>query len=118
VVAFGYEERRSKMKHTTEEIGILERWVEALESGNYKQCRGELRSDTDAAFCCLGVLVEIEQAWEKPEDAVGKVYKCAGLGKVTMEYGTAHYIHMNDNEEASFEEIAADIRLRHLGDRR
>jgi len=101
------------MKHTTEEIEILERWVEALESGEYEQCRGELRLKDPLAFCCLGVLVEIEQAWDKPGE---QVYKKAGIYERSNseEYGINHYIHMNDKEKASFKKIAADIRLHHL----
>ena len=30
------------------------RWVEALRSGEYKQCRGKLHGD-DGGHCCLGV---------------------------------------------------------------
>jgi hypothetical protein len=37
---------------------IKERWVEALQSGNFTQGRGLLRS-TDDRYCCLGVLCEV-----------------------------------------------------------
>jgi len=33
------------------------KWVKALMSGKYEQCKGALRFD--GAFCCLGVLDEI-----------------------------------------------------------
>ena len=33
-------------------------WLEALESGKFKQGRGQLRSSTDE-YCCLGVLAEL-----------------------------------------------------------
>lgn len=34
------------------------RWVEALRSGEYKQCRGALHKPGDG-FCCLGVLCDL-----------------------------------------------------------
>jgi hypothetical protein len=36
---------------------ILDKWLTALESGDYKQGHGRLR--TDQGFCCLGVLCEV-----------------------------------------------------------
>ena len=37
---------------------VKARWVEALQSGNFTQGRGLLRS-TDDRYCCLGVLCEV-----------------------------------------------------------
>ncbi len=37
---------------------IAKKWVEALRSGDYKQCRYVLRDDTNS-YCCLGVLCDI-----------------------------------------------------------
>jgi hypothetical protein len=36
----------------------FEEWIEALESGKYKQCTGQLK-DRKNSYCCLGVLAEI-----------------------------------------------------------
>jgi hypothetical protein len=36
---------------------IKQKWVSALRSGEYQQCRGYLR--TDNGFCCLGVLCDL-----------------------------------------------------------
>lgn len=49
---------------------IAEKWIAALESGQYKQGRHCLRSNDDK-FCCLGVLCDLyakehnETIWEK-----------------------------------------------------
>lgn len=37
---------------------IKAKWVEALRSGEYKQCIGRLKND-HGEFCCLGVLCDI-----------------------------------------------------------
>lgn len=39
---------------------LIELWVAALRSGNYKQGLGQLRSFNDE-YCCLGVLCEVYQ---------------------------------------------------------
>lgn len=56
------------------------KWVEALESGEYEQTRGALRTEVANAsespykYCCLGVATEIareEAGWNWPIHAVG-----------------------------------------------
>ena len=47
---------------------VKEKWLNALRSGEYKQTRGNLK--TDCGFCCLGVLCdlyskEFNVSWEK-----------------------------------------------------
>ena len=39
---------------------VMEQWVKALRSGDYKQGQGRLRSLTNK-FCCLGVLCDISK---------------------------------------------------------
>lgn len=43
------------------ELTDRERWLQALESGDYEQCRGYMRQDVkgDRSYCCLGVACEI-----------------------------------------------------------
>lgn len=45
------------------EEGLRTEWLKALRSGDYKQCRGSLRSTTfesaETSYCCLGVLAKI-----------------------------------------------------------
>ncbi len=49
----------SKVSSEPFEFGPIQtKWLEALESGNYKQGQGVLRSSTDE-YCCLGVLCEL-----------------------------------------------------------
>ena len=36
---------------------IKQKWVDALRSGEYQQCRGYLRKED--GFCCLGVLCDL-----------------------------------------------------------
>ncbi len=36
---------------------IKQKWIDALQSGDYKQCKGRL-ADNDS-FCCLGVLTDL-----------------------------------------------------------
>jgi hypothetical protein len=46
-------------------IAVIERWVEALESGEYAQTKGVLRRNEDSpyghkvGYCCLGVLCDL-----------------------------------------------------------
>ena len=43
------------------DVKIKEKWLEALRSGKYRQTRGKLKS-RNGAFCCLGVLCDIQGA--------------------------------------------------------
>lgn len=49
---------------------IKKKWLKALRSGEYKQGRNLLRSNTDH-YCCLGVLCDIlnPNGWEKSGDS-------------------------------------------------
>jgi len=38
---------------------IKTKWLVALRSGEYKQCKGRLRNYGRKQFCCLGVLADI-----------------------------------------------------------
>ena len=45
-----------------------ERWLQALESGNYKRGTGVLRNNDK--FCCLGVACDVSKVgeWEEPQN--------------------------------------------------
>jgi hypothetical protein len=44
----------------------MTKWIEALESGEYPQDPGGGRLKTDAGYCCLGVLCELDgETWTK-----------------------------------------------------
>lgn len=45
-------------------------WLKALRSGEYEQCDGELRSEYNKSYCCLGVLGKVLKL--KDEDLNGK----------------------------------------------
>ena len=40
---------------------IMEKWVQALRSGEYKQGSGVLHNTSNNTYCCLGVLCDIYQ---------------------------------------------------------
>jgi hypothetical protein len=51
--------------------GIKNKWIEALTSGSYLQCSGQLKGrinedSGDEGYCCLGVLADIinPEGWE------------------------------------------------------
>lgn len=52
---------------------ILNRWVEALESGKYPQGVGMLKT-LDGRFCCLGILCELSQLDEWQVDGAETFY--------------------------------------------
>jgi hypothetical protein len=96
---------------------IKQKWVEALRSGEYKQCRNVLRNDA-GEMCCLGVLRELVSPGDTSStDGRGEFPTQEFLNLVgfdTVHTGgnyrqTAnHYSAENDNG-ASFSEIADAI---------
>ncbi len=51
-------------------------WVAALNSGNYKQCRGQL-NDCIGGYCCLGVLCDLHAEETGQEWTAGGHYLTA-----------------------------------------
>lgn len=107
------------------------KWLEALESGKYKQAEGRLRRPREDGksygYCCLGVLCNIAVqdgvgTWEKAgsesptyftldgeDDGVGLVYSMQQV--VGIENALqSRLISMNDDEGKSFKEIAKHLR--------
>ena len=107
-------------------------WIKALESGKYKQTRGNLR-DADGSMCCLGVLCHIskQSAWTRldfgdnrraygrGEDRDGlllpeSVQKWAGLKypnpQFPCENGKVFASVLNDDRNFTFKQIAALVR--------
>lgn len=105
-------------------------WLEALESGKYSQASGMLKNPTSGAYCCLGVLCEVEGLVFDPQ---GFIFSTgAGNGYLTNEYakgiglkagmGTLEHVarlddmaysslgQMNDSWNFGFKDIAAYIR--------
>ena len=62
------------------ELGHFQtKWLEALESGNYKQADGELWSKPGDAYCCLGVAAKLAGlAWVETENHYGFAFGSGG----------------------------------------
>lgn len=106
---------------------IRHRWLEALESGKYKQGYSKLRSK-QLEFCCLGVLCDIiaPDGWETSEshchsfgplgyylhyeDSPEEVRELFGTDKETFDHNMLRFGHLNDGEHFSFTQIAEVIR--------
>jgi hypothetical protein len=86
------------------------KWVEALRSGKYDQCRNEL-TDGMGGFCCIGVAYEVsgKSAHELTGDDDAPTFTAAKLMGLRGEYRDT-LIRLNDgdaNENGkSFPEIA------------
>lgn len=103
----------------------VELWVEALESGAYKQALGTLQSRQ--RFCCLGVACDLYQKVGPGDLEVGigdfgyvhydghnsvlpkKVMTWLGIRSDTGGYYTGSLVGLNDNG-TSFQQIAEVIR--------
>lgn len=96
---------------------LLDKWCEALRSGEFKQTCSVLRNDE--GHCCLGVLLEVYDAsrWTKNENGDsyydGKDLETlnpflldeVGLSSAEQDRCT----EMNDDLEYSFDKIAEEI---------
>lgn len=108
---------------------IKDRWVAALESGEYSQATGAL---TDGqGFCCLGVLCEIavadgviakeDRSYYNPDTSDGKLYyEDAELPELVMNWAGVTsanpYTHIDVpadkpsfNDKASYSELNDDM---------
>lgn len=114
---------------TDEQKANLRKWVEALESGRYKQTRESLHK---IGYCCLGVWCEIREGGEWIRDPLSRsrdfTYELDGEtvlvedaqldDHLLAELGIsdeeqADYIMLNDKDRANFKRIAQEIRKRH-----
>ena len=108
----------------------IQEWVDALRSGKYKQTKGAL--EINGAYCCLGVLSKLND-WEHiagvlPGNPGSDEYEGELLNHQEVDgvnntdvYGLADellfnnnlnisdYIGMNDDDGATFKEIADQI---------
>lgn len=83
---------------------IKQRWVDALRSGKYKQCR--YRLSNGAEHCCLGVLADVAEI-EYIKGWIG--YDSLGYESIERMIGHDNsqlLWRMNDRDKSSFEEIA------------
>jgi len=104
----------ASLKFTQE---VKDRWTAALRSGNYEQCARTLKRNAghdhvEPAYCCLGVLAEINnlevQSWAgllvvEPIAAVGvRRTLVEGLSMETQSILSV----MNDSNDQDFNQIA------------
>ena len=95
------------------------KWVKALRSGEYKQCKGQLRCSMDATFeggethtyCCLGVLActleddcDWDGSWDHPL-LPSRLRRKIGMSKSIQD----QLVTLNDTCKWSFKKIAAWI---------
>jgi hypothetical protein len=83
---------------------LKNKWVKALESGDYKQCGMKLQSK-DGENCCLGVLCRVMRIKHKSLIDNGELDD-VGLDKVMPKDVQEKLIRMNDVERKSFQDIA------------
>jgi hypothetical protein len=94
---------------------LKQKWLAALRSGEYKQCRTSLRKQ-DNSFCCLGVLYDVSgTSWEPRQDFGDYISSDGEVVFLSEEMLAATGIsqdeqnilwRMNDRDRASFSEIA------------
>lgn len=89
---------------------LKQQWVEALRSGKYQQGVGRLRTK-DGEYCCLGVLGCIMKLSfdelgcrfiDKMDETTSSEYPQLPINRIDQN----HLISMNDDDKASFSEIA------------
>lgn len=80
------------------------KWVEALRSGEYKQCRGKF--EFAGKFCCLGVLCIAAGKPTTDEGAGNWEYVRSALGKGFDPHILARMNDGNHGKRFSFAEIA------------
>lgn len=102
----------------------IKKWVEALESGRYKQGSSYLAT-IDNEYCCLGVACEvaIENGVPVQKKELENWYSYDSLSEfppsIVMDWiGIPNeeqydYTKMNDEMHLSFKEIAEEIRKRY-----
>jgi hypothetical protein len=98
------------------ELEIKEKWVQALESGEYNQGRGQL-IDEYGNLCCLAVLGKCQGLKFKGSDEFDGEYIPGTYSSYSqlVQFGLDgvnqdKLITMNDNEQKSFKEIAEYIK--------
>lgn len=86
---------------------LKEKWVAALNSDKYRQCKGKLHIRYDKTFCALGVLADVMQVnWDEVKDDE-EVYKI--ISSEAKLDNQDQLIEWNDDEELDFHEIANRI---------
>ncbi len=91
---------------------VKKKWVDALRSGKYDQCKGSLKGEK--GYCCLGVLTDLYLK-EKNLDWIeyqnwgtlpSLVTHWAGLDYNNPSIGISYATELNDDFNKTFDEIA------------
>lgn len=87
---------------------IKAKWVKALRSGRYKQGTGMLYSESNKAFCCLGVLAKsCGILGQRGAEAKSNIIYDNLADPLELTPSTQILLlHMNDVQGKSFNEIA------------
>jgi len=109
---------------------LVIKWVEELESGKYEQCKGQLMTNPahdEKAFCCLGVLCEIQKdklygewvagcgAWHLMSEGGGVYVAAWGIDVPNgPPQPFARVVSDMNDEGKTFKEIAQRIREEYL----
>lgn len=98
---------------------LMTRWIEALESGRYRQGQNTLktRDNNRTKYCCLGVLQKIEPSIPCQNDS-DFLKKSAVKRILGCNLNQAQLSTMNDGDEngdgrKSFREIAQHLRKKY-----
>lgn len=113
----------------------IRKWVEALNSGKYKQCKGRMFDPSKTEYCCLGVACQLHADENRGEfDDNGGYLRCSqylpwkvmewlgvdscnpGLVCKDIVAKTVPATHINDKLEHSFKDIAEAIEETYLQD--
>lgn len=98
---------------------FIRKWVDALRSGNYNQCKHQLRTNTKegkSSFCCLGVACDVYDArlW-RGMCYDNEVFSLPGylLSKLNNDEDRI-LANMNDLDDKNFNDIAAYLEKTYL----
>jgi hypothetical protein len=76
---------------------LANQWVEAMESGKYKQGKDKLK--TDNGMCCLGVLLDIlfPNDWESPIEVAPEETKRGYTNTKNRRYQLSDDLYLSDD---------------------
>lgn len=97
-------------------MNLIQEWVKALRSGDYKQGQGSLL--LDGKYCCLGVFQDVAHKMglcPPVEEGHGYLYGTAhqlfikNMGVKSI----VHFVNLNDRLLFTFNQIAEEIEREH-----
>ena len=109
---------------TEEQRVNVNAWIEALESGKYRQGTGHLRqvmNDNAPSYCCLGVLCEINnfprattnnRAYVYPDGSTSNTFTDdEWFTQITGLYGDVQLELANINDNNNFREVVETLKI-------